>query len=431
MPIKDMVYDRKIGRKIFFLISLQVILYFACVLARIDARPLLNLDFFIVSAIINKFRKIGLLLFVVAVLVALFDIVASAYHFDIVPFAMSFDNLSFDILESNWLIILTLFIISFIILGFGYNYLALPPRVSFSLVILVIFIDATLGTSDTIRLSDNKFNLNGLDFAYSGFNRVYVQIKNITIPKATQEISIADSAFSKLNIKEDRSVILLIVESLGARSNKFGEDHYGYNNSFAKLSYLKVVSNGVVSTHGSTVSGELRELCGIAADGYYKNIDYKKCLVWKFREKNYLTIGAHSYRSSMFDRKKWWSHIGFENSIFKEDVLNEYPLCRGALSALCDQNMLEGEIKKINPYRPFLLYYLTANTHLPLPMGVDANKLFNENLQDLLGAIERALIYKNIYEVDVVVVGDHPPPFIGENRDNYQTNRVPYWILSP
>src|SRR5207245_1958944 len=116
-------------------------------------------------------------------------------------------------------------------------------------------------------------------------------------------------------------VVLVIVESLGRTKDSTGDSA-----TFAPLlseavRRQYVVRVGTVPFHGATTSGELRELCGVAADYRAVNrVNLQDCLPARLQTGGFHTVALHGYSGAFFDRYAWYPRLGFQEILFAEEL---------------------------------------------------------------------------------------------------------------
>ncbi|MEQ8742042.1 sulfatase-like hydrolase/transferase [Parasphingorhabdus sp.] len=252
-----------------------------------------------------------------------------------------------------------------------------------------------------------------------------------------------------------RHLVLIIVESLGVpKNNKAMSDKLfaQYKNSAVTARYD--VSQGTSLYYNSTTSGEMRELCGRWGD-YYELLetnDSKKldCLPAQLAKKGYATQAMHSFKGPFFKREDWYPKIGFQKREFAVDLEKRgAEWCGGVFAGACDRQvpkMLAENLKRAK--QPTFQYWLTLNTHLPVPTqqnlhSENCEKVSVELARDypmicrqfaIFDDIDKALIKEitasDFPEADILLVGDHMPPFFDRHhRSQFDPERVPWLYL--
>lgn len=217
------------------------------------------------------------------------------------------------------------------------------------------------------------------------------------------------------------------------------------------------VVTGSVPFRGSTVPGELRELCGLSrgfrvAAGATSNLS--GCLPWKLRSLGFQAVAIHGFQRQMFNRDLWYPKLGFEREIFLEDMPRNagYRYCGTQFIGVCDSDVarvMRRELLDTSPDkdRKKLVYWLTLATHLELDdpqsrsnahcipslQGSAADVCaLAEGLRSVLGEVAKIAADQSLPNTRFIIVGDHAPPFlIRSKREQFAQDRVPFIELIP
>jgi Sulfatase len=250
-----------------------------------------------------------------------------------------------------------------------------------------------------------------------------------------------------------RHIMVVMVEALGVPQN---------NPELSRLLFRRYkqdpsvaarfeISEGNAPYYNSTTAGEIRELCGRWGD-YYDLIDKKDegCLPAKLARQGYSAEAVHSFKGSFFKRADWYPNIGFEKTTFAQELINAGARnCGGVFPGACDRDvpkMLSERLKSAK--KPTLLYWLTLNSHLPVPPGLNLNVDNCERVSLLLKAefpqicrqfaiyddVDAALVKEitaaDFPETDILIVGDHMPPYFDRHhRTQFDPAHVPWLYL--
>lgn len=247
-----------------------------------------------------------------------------------------------------------------------------------------------------------------------------------------------------------RHVVIVMVESLGLPTDPELRD--GLVALFARPAVRARydISTGDTPFYGSTTSGEIRELCGRWGD-YHALLDAAdtQCLPARLAARGYQTQAWHSFDGSFFDRSRWYPGIGFQQMRFAPELLAAGAApCPGVFTGACDRDVpRQMALALKQARRPQFLYWLTVNSHLPVMaharLGTDNCDRFDRDLGRRLpmvcrlfalfdqtgAALEQEIVAKDFPAADILIVGDHQPPFFDpQNRRAFAGDRVP-WIL--
>jgi phosphoglycerol transferase MdoB-like AlkP superfamily enzyme len=154
----------------------------------------------------------------------------------------------------------------------------------------------------------------------------------------------------------------------------------------------------------------------------------------------------------MFDRKTWYQRIGFQEQWF-EDQLEKIglPKCAGAFTGTCDAAIADWLTQRLERHQPDpqFLYWMTLNSHLPVPMSSALPAEGSCSISPTLGqypslcswyhlvfnvhdSVARMAMSEVARPTVFVVVGDHAPPFATPAlRSQFSDAVVPYILLIP
>lgn len=260
------------------------------------------------------------------------------------------------------------------------------------------------------------------------------------------------SAFTPVAGAPKRNLMLIMVESLGepVGNEEMSRLMFARYNDPAIASRFEI-STGDTTYYNSTTAGEIRELCGRWGD-YYEVLDEAdtSCLPAKLAEQGYETRAYHSFTGAFFDRATWYPNIGFQKQQFAEELLERgVRECGGVFPGACDRDvprLLAQDLKAAD--KPQFVYWLTVNSHLPVPPGMNLEVDNCEKVSPVLAAeypmicrqfalwdqIDQAIIKEitaaDFPKTDILIVGDHMPPYYDRHhRSQFAPDRVPYLLL--
>ncbi len=253
------------------------------------------------------------------------------------------------------------------------------------------------------------------------------------------------------------NLVLVLVESYGEMNDVRGAAKLESPFRASALLEKYDVETGTIEFHGPTVAGEFRDLCGVRAgigSSRHASEISGRCLPKLLEKEGYETTAVHGFLGAMFDRETWYRKLGFQSVQFLED-LRKVPgtrTCGGICPGICDTDvarLLERKLVGNEPGKPQFIYWLTLNSHLPVPITQENNELMacgspNANSTDLDICNWMALIYRvNVAVADLsmtpglqptefIIVGDHAPPFLSRGRrQQFSQAVVPFVHLVP
>jgi hypothetical protein len=394
----------------------------------LDPIGIFNFELVFAFFIIVFSRAWGILVLTLAVLGLILKITANVYFADPKALLFSFNEITFSLLWANRFWLLEIILPTIFIVWLGVRTKSFNK--SRDTLIIVVF-SLAIYTGDV---------LNGTNSRSPGWasrilpNIVYSTsspiLQDLLITKPSFPGNFVDSAsgiyldnFHNTKSLSKRNIILIVVESLGAPSLD-SNSNYGYGDFEKELQSFNLLKRGLVPFHGSTTWSGIRERFGLKGTYPIPEDLLSRSLMFKLRREGYYTAGFHSYRGSMFNRSYWWPKEGFQEAVFMENRIDQYPLHFGVFTTLNDEEMLEGEIRRLSSNTPYFMYFLCSNTHFPTS---ENPKVFLEQgllrLTKKIHLLEKEGILTN---TDLIIVGDHAPPIPSKLFDS---TRVPYWIL--
>jgi hypothetical protein len=252
--------------------------------------------------------------------------------------------------------------------------------------------------------------------------------------------------------KNDSSAhqILIVLESWGYIKND--SIRMEQLNALIKLKSrgYKVVTDSS-TFQGGTSQAEARELLNKTGEAYYSIIQNRpnapNSIIQHKNKEGYYTSAYQSF--SGFHSSGYWfrKSLGFKTIndliIFRDSL--HFPVnYNNHYEAVNDEIVFEYGIKKAFSHRKSFTYILTINTHLPFK-GTANNKILNSYELGTLPSQEALEQYSRIKEqfnfiaellknnpIDkLVIVGDHPAPFLkNDERAFYSKKLVPAIIIS-
>lgn len=249
---------------------------------------------------------------------------------------------------------------------------------------------------------------------------------------------------------QQRNLVLVVVESMGLPTDRDMREQLFARFRQPDIASRYEMTHGAAPYFGSTTSAEIRELCERWGD-YYGLVDRedRKCLPAQLERSGYQTTAVHSFDGSFFKRQQWYPNIGFEAELFRASLLDKgADGCPGVFPAACDRDVPLIIYNRLrNAKGPQFLYWLTVNSHLPVPSAEELQTANCRNDQiaavrkypmicrqfELWEQVEDSLaqqiVKKDFPDADILLVGDHMPPYFDRaQRSEFDPAHVP-WIL--
>ncbi len=248
---------------------------------------------------------------------------------------------------------------------------------------------------------------------------------------------------------ERRNLLIVMVESWGRLKDPAQRALVEAPFARAAVAERYTMTTGVSPYYGSTTAGELRELCG-EWGSYRDYLDRPAagCLPARLGEAGYRTVAFHGFAARMFDRDRWYPNIGFQEMQFADQLWQPGErICQGVFTGACDTDVADdvGRALASSNGGPQLVYWLTLNSHLPVHPDAEKRFLDCESPDgpfDSEQVCRLAELWIQVFDrtadiiaapglppTDVLIVGDHPPPFWShQGRAHFVPAEVP-WIL--
>lgn len=209
------------------------------------------------------------------------------------------------------------------------------------------------------------------------------------------------------------------------------------------------MTHGETTYFGSTTSGEVRELCG--RWGNYPAIAKpdQTCLPAMLKARGYQTRSYHGFTPDFFERDRWYPLIGIDRSTFGPELLKRGAhVCHHVFTGACDRDipaLIGDDLAKAKG--PQFTYWVTLNSHLPVVANADLrdqncgtyDARLNAELplvcrlfviwDQAAAALAKTISRPDFPPTDILIVGDHMPPFSQQkSRLAFEPDRVT-WIL--
>lgn len=238
--------------------------------------------------------------------------------------------------------------------------------------------------------------------------------------------------------KLPKKMVLLIVES-------WGESEASLTSIKKKLLLdgIKVTGAGFSHYHGSTLQGEIRELCS-----QYIRLDsttnlaamVNNCAPVYMKKNGYEVIAVHGYDGMFYARDTVWKRLGIDHSYFQSDM-SALKLCPGPFLGICDAEMIAYGINLMRKKDKIFLYMLSISSHEPVAFSMVGKQtryfeaiasIGNSQIiaRNAVGSLVEVLRkHTDLGCTEVYVVGDHQAPS-EVNNGRFPENQVPYLRMS-
>lgn len=233
-------------------------------------------------------------------------------------------------------------------------------------------------------------------------------------------------------------IVFMLVESWGERPEELD-----MISSEIRQTTVQVKEAGHVLYEGSTLSGELRELCSIRVlpNSAFSVGGKIHCAPETLRQKGYETWALHGYNGNFYARDSFWRRFGIAHVLF-QNALSGLRLCDGPFAGVCDDALIHEGMKILNrtgESAPAFLYLLTLSSHEPLPNTINISGTHFASIPVLhpTQKVTRSALSVLISELEAAptgpcilayVVGDHQPPS-ASSAGLFPVSTVPYLVL--
>ena len=280
---------------------------------------------------------------------------------------------------------------------------------------------------------DSLFARNNFYYVHSQ-SGLYYTVQNVDFLVANNSIPVFsplkyERASGHLNQPFSSKILFIVNESWGQPKDPALQQDI-LHGLLAQRDNFEVWQEGHFPFIGATVQGELRELCATNVYGYaLKNspaTEFVNCLPIKLKGQGYATIALHGAEGDMYDRTSWYPKAGFARFIAREQ-LDGKPRCH-SFDGVCDSALFDVVKTEFASHPKIFFYWMTLTTHI----DYSEKDIFNHRLQcEKYGVDTNASLCRNFIlqtqffdglaelvkspemkGVEVIVVGDHPPPAI-------------------
>jgi sulfatase-like protein len=275
-----------------------------------------------------------------------------------------------------------------------------------------------------------------------------------TDPDLPFESAVAASGLSAEAVAaRGNNVLIVLVEGMGAFAASEDRDRLSAPLRAAAARHGYRFESGTSAYSGSTTGAESRELCGRWGDYQdYLPARAYDCLPRRLAQRGYETIAYHGYMAEMFDRGRWFPHIGFTRLGFQAEIERDHRAlvpsrCGSVFHGLCDDEVAEVVRRELiaPSARPKMVYWLTLNSHVPFvprangaldcnaarpPFGNRTVCQLGDYWLDVSRQVARIAADPALPPTDILIVGDHHTPLWERAAKNrFVLNRVDWFLL--
>lgn len=404
------------------------------------SRPLFNVDYLLASILFvvpQRFIKtLGVMVFLCACIIDIammtmqlfpfMDLAATLYF---IPFLLK--------APTRYLVIISIVSIYLMIMPYFLWKLSnkLSIRWVWSLVILFALMSYQLRATYYKEIPPEHFAQDNFFVAQSQLN-LYIQHYGsefiaLTRTEPIIKPSQTDYATKHLQSPRNKKVLLIIAESWGAAREEHVQKAL-LANIYAQESNLDFIQEGKFEFAGATVQGELRELCQLnVSNGYafskVTDSAFINCLPNQFKNMGYQTSILHGASSQLYDRNYLYPKMGFQQMLFAEHLIDKKHCT--AFNGVCDSELFDIVGNLFSKNTKAFVYWLTLTSHASYPEKDIFNHRLNCDQYQLVkgdicnNMMMHAQFFDGLAElikkpemkgVEVIVVGDHMPPIIGD-----------------
>ncbi len=269
----------------------------------------------------------------------------------------------------------------------------------------------------------------------SSIGHVYGQLKfstmltgHYSVPEPSPAVQPGVLA-ARIGLAAHSNVWVIVLESGGYPNEQILRDQLFDAFQAPALTTKYIVDIGGTPSVGSTIHGELRQLCdGHLVDGLFGNRNLH-CLPNVFDKAGYTTTAVHANKKSTYGRGDWYPKIGFSKVVSSD--LPDFPHNdeTGRWGTLDDLSTIDWVQTHLLQQRNSFVYTLTISTHLPAILMTGAKPMAsceaNHDEQTCIHLANMHLVLTHIAEAsqtltdtEVVIVGDHAPPFISRSSSS-------------
>ena len=304
----------------------------------------------------------------------------------------------------------------------------------------IIFLFDSLFGSSTLQFKPNgKINAN----ISQSIIRQYIKDARVYFKKYLLVSKIEN--FKNIDNKNSITYQYLLNDSSSKQALIILESWGLHNNLQKRMEQIKpilMLSNIGYTVHldsslffGGTSQAEARELFNKSGEVYYSIIQHGfsdiNGITQQKKEEGYNTTALLSFSGFYSSGYHFRKAAGFNNikdfSFFRQLATTNYS---NHYISVNDEAVFDYGFKQLSKQNKAFLYILTINTHLPFHTQTGMSELESQYQRIKQQFSFLANLLKKYPVNKLVIVGDHPPPFLTEfERSHYATKYVPALII--
>lgn len=206
---------------------------------------------------------------------------------------------------------------------------------------------------------------------------------------------------------------------------------------------VTVLHHGYTPYRGSTLPGEVRELCGRQIDFREIGFSGEGCLPRNLKEQGFHTTAYHGYEGFFYYRNVIYPALGFKDISFRPQ-LNARAQCSGAFQGACDDAVVDTAIRQLFLPGNQFVYVMSLTAHEPVSAKTLERPYIARVMQ--LSAlsntqrVNRALIQHTVQQIQaetkghgvpvwIYFAGDHNPPSDSGGLQDLPAGQVPFMLI--
>ncbi len=271
-----------------------------------------------------------------------------------------------------------------------------------------------------------------------GFGRMVVEMRHDIQTPVNEAYGATFYSYVRAQPALPPKIVLMVVESWGETASAVERMA-----SEIRSTRRQVLSSGLTTYRGSTLSGEFRELCAkdLMPTGELTNVSPRfECAPVLLQRKGYQVTGLHGYKRFFYARDTFWKRFGISHAEFREDLI-DLVQCPGPFEGVCDSALVKRGTELLDKDGKRFIYMLSLSSHEPVapsalrtpgaffggvevvhPTQVVSRRAVSDLLVVLDGRAEQSCTL-------VYVAGDHQPPS-ATGKQIFESGKVPFIVFS-